>query len=45
MDFEGWERTVPRAITDDILWKMWVYRLAMFVGEVVWEDVSKLAQG
>jgi four helix bundle protein len=42
MDFEAWEKSVPRSITDDVLWKMRVYRLAMFVGESAWIDVTCL---
>ncbi len=42
MDYDLWERSVPRTITDDLLWKMRVYRLAMFVGEAAWQDVTLL---
>ncbi|MBI5652949.1 MAG: four helix bundle protein [Chloroflexi bacterium] len=44
MEYDVWERTVPRSITGDALWKMKVYRLAMFVGELGWLDVTKLIQ-
>jgi len=42
VDYEAWEKSVPQTITGDVLWKMRVYRLAMFVGESAWEDVSLL---
>jgi four helix bundle protein len=44
MTYEEWEKTVPAAITDDALWKMRVYRLALFAGDLGWHDVVKLAQ-
>ena len=44
MDYQEWERLVPQAITGDPLWKMQVYRLALFVGDIGWPDVAKLAQ-
>jgi four helix bundle protein len=34
--------TVPEEISGDALWKMKVYRLAMFAADVGWHDVSKL---
>jgi four helix bundle protein len=42
MEYEAWERTVPRTITDDVLWKMRVYRLALYVGDLAWPDVTLL---
>ena len=30
MDYKSWEQSVPAAISDDPLWKMRVYRLALF---------------
>ena len=42
MNYESWLRTVPREMTDDALWKMEVYRLAMFAGDIAWADVTKL---
>jgi four helix bundle protein len=44
MTYEEWEQAVPAAITGDALWKMRVYRLALFVGDLGWHDVVKLAQ-
>jgi four helix bundle protein len=40
--FNDWLTEVPEAITGDPLWKMKVYRLALFLGDLAWHDVSKL---
>ena len=40
--FNEWLSTVPESITADPLWKMKVYRLALFLGDLGWHDVSKL---
>lgn len=45
MDYGSWERSVPAAITGDPLWKAKAYRLALFVSDIAWADVVKLAQG
>ncbi len=42
-NFDDWLATVPEAITADPLWKMKVYRLALFLGDLAWHDVTKLA--
>jgi len=44
VNFDEWVKTVPKAITDDSLWKMAAYRLALFLGDVGWHDVTKLSQ-
>jgi four helix bundle protein len=44
MNYKEWERLVPEAITADSLWKMAAYRLALFLADVGWYDVTKLAQ-
>lgn len=44
MTYEEWLATVPSELTDDPLWRMEVYRLAVFLGELAWHDVSKLAK-
>jgi four helix bundle protein len=41
-NYEEWEDRVPRTIKDDPLWRMKVYRLALFIGELGWKDVTKL---
>ena len=42
MTYEEWEQSVPEAITADVLWKMRVYRLGLFVSDIGWEDVTEL---
>lgn len=44
MNYQEWEQSVPRTITDDVLWKVQVYRLALFAAEISWQDVTKLTQ-
>ncbi len=44
MNFTDWIKTIPPEITRDPLWNMEVYRIALFIGEVAWFDVCKLAQ-
>jgi four helix bundle protein len=39
-----WEQTVPAAIKDDTLWRMKVYRLALFAADLGWSDVTRLMQ-
>jgi four helix bundle protein len=43
MDYQEWEKNVPADITGDVLWKLRAYRLALFVGDLAWSDVTKLA--
>ena len=43
MNFETWLKSVPSEITDDSLWKMEAYRLALFAADLAWHDVTKLA--
>ncbi|WP_420455251.1 four helix bundle protein [Rubrivirga sp.] len=40
--FQVWEETVPESIRGDALWRMTVYRLALFLGDLSWEDVTTL---
>jgi hypothetical protein len=42
MNYQEWLGSVPREIQDDPLWKVEAYRLALFVGELGWHDVTKL---
>ena len=42
MNYEEWEETVPEVIRADSLWKMKAYRLALFLGDLGWRDVTKL---
>jgi four helix bundle protein len=42
MLYEEWEKNLPSEVTSDSLWKMKAYRLALFLGEFAWKDVSTL---
>jgi four helix bundle protein len=44
MNYPDWLLTVPTEITADPLWQMVLYRQALFLGELAWFDVSRLAQ-
>ena len=44
MNYEEWEGTAPETLKGDSLWKMTAYRLGLFVADVGWHDVVKLAQ-
>ena len=45
MNYKEWEqKDVPETITGDSLWKMKAYRLALFVADMGWHDVTKLMQ-
>ena len=44
MNYTEWLKTVDPTITGDVLWKMEVYRLALFATELAWKDTTKLMQ-
>jgi four helix bundle protein len=44
MNYQEWASTVPQAITGDVLWKVEVYRLALFAADVGWQDVTNLTR-
>jgi four helix bundle protein len=44
MNFDTWLSSVPGILTGDPLWKVEAYRLALFVSDIGWHDVSKLAR-
>ena len=44
MNYKDWLKIVPQEITDDTLWRMEVYRISLFVGDIAWRDVTKLMQ-
>lgn len=44
VNYENWERGLPQTITDDPLWHVQSYRLALFVADICWRDVTKLSQ-
>jgi len=44
MKYTDWLMIVPKEITEDTLWRMEVYRIALFAGDVAWHDATKLMQ-
>ena len=44
MDYQEWIQSVPVTITKDSLWKVEVYRLALFAADSGWQDVVALAR-
>lgn len=40
--YDDWQKNVPKAITDDSLWKMKVYKLSLFLADISWSDISTL---
>ena len=42
MTFDEWLASMPPELTQDPLWRMEVYRLAVFAGDLAWQDVSRL---
>jgi len=43
MNYEEWLKTVPADLSNDPLWRMEGFRLAVFAGDLAWPDVTKLA--
>jgi four helix bundle protein len=43
MTFDEWLKSVPSEITADALWQMKLYQQALFLGELAWFDVCRLA--
>ena len=44
MNYAEWLSTVPSEITNDPIWKLEVYRLALFVDDIGWNDVIALSK-
>lgn len=44
MTYEEWLASIPPELSEDPLWRMKVYRLAIFAGDLAWHDVSKLSR-
>jgi four helix bundle protein len=42
MNYEEWARLVPEALTQDTLWRIEAYRLAVFLADIGWNDVTRL---
>lgn len=44
MNYSEWLGTVPAEITGDPIWKLEMYRLALFVGDIGWNDVLAISK-
>src|SRR5512134_2349900 len=44
MNYTEWLSTVPSEITNDPIWKLEVYQLALFAADIGWEDVLRLSK-
>ncbi|MDX1591851.1 MAG: four helix bundle protein [Balneolaceae bacterium] len=44
MRYKDWVIEIPQEITNDALWKMNVYRYALFLADVAWNDVKILSK-
>jgi four helix bundle protein len=44
VNYDEWQELVPEEFTGDSLWKMEAYRLGLFVADIGWYDVMKLAR-
>ena len=42
MRYAVWESQVPDALRNDVLWRVLVYRLALFAADLGWHDVTRL---
>lgn len=42
VNYNEWLKNVSDVFTSDALWKMSVYRYALFLGDLAWHDVTKL---
>lgn len=42
MNYDNWMKSVPQSITNDRLWTLIAYRLALFLSDIAWHDVTKL---
>jgi four helix bundle protein len=43
-DYRAREQSIPPAIRGDALWRVQVYRLALFAADVGWRDVTELSR-
>src|SRR6185436_17453864 len=44
MKYDEWILSVPGEITNDPIWKLEVYRLALFADDIGWQDVLALSK-
>ena len=42
VNYQEWLKTVPELFIGDALWKMVVYRYALFISDLAWHDATKL---
>jgi four helix bundle protein len=42
-EYDAWERLVPATVRDDPLWRMASYRLALYLSDLSWGDVTRLS--
>ena len=40
--YEVWEEVVPQEIKQEVVWKFYAYRKALFVYDLCWHDCEKL---
>ena len=44
MTYDEWMRTVPAAIREDNVWNLEAFRLGLFLSDIAWNDITKLAR-
>ena len=44
MNYNIWLESIPSSITNDALWQMNLYRMALFLSDLAWYDSRKLIQ-
>lgn len=44
MRYDEWQANIPGEIKGDSLWKLEVYRLALFVADIAWQDALALSK-
>ena len=42
MRYDEWQAGIPDEIKGDFLWKLEVYRLGLFIAEILWHDALEL---
>ncbi|HEY5913817.1 MAG TPA: four helix bundle protein [Verrucomicrobiae bacterium] len=42
MNYSEWLKTISATLTEDSLWRIEAYRLALFAADLAWRDVTKL---
>ena len=44
MRYDEWQAGIPEEIKGDSLWKLEVYRLGLFIGDIAWQDALVLSK-